>query len=75
MLADHVAAGQALGGDSSFAGVIPVEAGGAGWSPWAILGGIVALGDLSALAIAARNHDRHHNKHNPARDICGQNAT
>ncbi|WP_392406918.1 Ig-like domain-containing protein [Cardiobacterium hominis] len=63
MLADHVAAGQALGGDSSFAGVIPVEAGGAGWSPWAILGGIVALGGLSALAIAARNHDRHHHKH------------
>ena len=63
MLADHVAAGQALGGDSSFAGIIPAEAGGAGWSPWAILGGIVALGDLSALAIAARNHDRHHNKH------------
>jgi len=60
MLADHVAAGQALGGDSSFAGIIPVEAGGAGWSPWAILGGIVALGGLSALAIAARNHDRHH---------------
>ena len=63
MLADHVAAGQALGGDSSFAGIIPVEAGGAGWSPWAILGGIVALGGLSALAIAARNHDRHHHKH------------
>ena len=63
MLADHVAAGQALGGDSSFAGIVPVEAGGAGWSPWAILGGIVALGGLSALAIAARNHDRHHHKH------------
>ena len=64
MLADHVAAGQALGGDSSFAGVIPADSGAAGgWSPWAILGGIAALGGLTAIGLAARNHHRHKKHH------------
>ena len=49
MLADHVAAGQALGGESHFAGVIPVGASG-GISPWAILGGLVAIGGVSSFS-------------------------
>ena len=58
MLADHVAAGQALGGDSHFAGIIPVAAGGS-ISPWAILGGLAAIGGLAAL-ISHNNKDNSH---------------
>ena len=63
MLADHVAAGQALGGDSHFAGILPVSSGGVGGSvnPWAIIGGLAVIGGLAALI--AHNSGDDNKKH------------
>ncbi|MDO4643777.1 MAG: Ig-like domain-containing protein, partial [Cardiobacteriaceae bacterium] len=64
MLADHVAAGQALGGDSHLGAFAPIGGGSvSGISPWAILGGLAAVGGIAAAASSGHNDHKNNNDH------------